>query len=187
MKTLTQVNFPFLQYLINIKGPLQTRRGFLLANQNEAIRHQRNLLDHFQHSIGQTFHNLSRKEVVSVPNGQKPLNFVSSSPRDGATDVSPNLRTIVLNFDKNVVDDSVWSNNRTQIKLFRNSTRVGIRVLRSSVFANRQKIYVRPINRLRSFSDYKVVILPNLTAKNGEKLGETVTIHFHTGSRFVEE
>ncbi|MEQ8201996.1 MAG: Ig-like domain-containing protein, partial [Syntrophomonadaceae bacterium] len=114
-----------------------------------------------------------------MPNGTNPLDFVSSTPANGATGVSLNP-TIVLTFSLNVVDDAVWTNNRNQIKLFRNSTSVAINVTRSADFEQRRNIFVRPVNSLSPSTDYRLVILPGLTANNGSKLGETVTIRFRT-------
>lgn len=122
--------------------------------------------------------------------GQKPLNFVSSSPKNGATGVSPDLKTILLVFDKNVVNDSVWANNRKQIKLFRGSVQVSINVTRikdTVDFSKRNNIYVKPVKSLRALTWYKIVIYPDLTAKNGEKLGKTITIRFKTGRRITPE
>lgn len=122
--------------------------------------------------------------------GQKPLNLVSSAPRNGAAGVSPDLKTILLVFDKNVVNDSVWTNNRRQIKLWRGTTQVSINVTRikdTVDFSKRNNIYVKPVKCLRSSTSYKLVIYPDLTAKNGEKLGKTVTIRFKTGRRISPE
>lgn len=118
--------------------------------------------------------------------GQKPLNFVRSSPRNGATGVSPDLKTILLVFDKNIVNDSVWANNRQQIKMWRGTTQISINVtrIRDTVdFSKRNNIYVKPKKALRSLTWYKIVISPDLTAKNGQKLGQTITIKFKTGRR----
>lgn len=122
--------------------------------------------------------------MIAQQPGQNPLNFVSSSPTNGTTGVSPNLKTILLVFDKNVVNDSVWVNNRQQIKLWRGTTPVGINVNRINDtvdFSKRNNIYVKPKKGLLSLTNYKIVISPNLTAKNGEKLGKTVTLRFKTG------
>jgi len=122
--------------------------------------------------------------------GQKPLNFVSSSPRNGATGVSPNLKTALLVFDKNVVNDTVWANNRQQIKMWRGTTQIGINVTRikdTVDFSKRNNIYIKPKKGLLSLTNYKIVIYPDLTAKNGEKLGKTVTIRFKTGRRSTPE
>ncbi|MBP1762341.1 MAG: hypothetical protein H6Q64_1883 [Firmicutes bacterium] len=122
--------------------------------------------------------------------GQKPLNLVRSVPRNGAIRVSPDLKTILLVFDKNVVNDSVWANNRRQIKLWRGSNRIGINVVRikdTVNFAKRQNIYVKQIKPLRSLSNYRLVVDPDLTAKNGQTLGKTVTIRFKTGRRIEPE
>ncbi|MEN6462128.1 MAG: Ig-like domain-containing protein [Syntrophomonas sp.] len=111
--------------------------------------------------------------------GTNPLNFVRSVPRNGATGVSRNPR-IQLTFNLNVVDDTVWNNNRNQIRLFRGNVRVGISVIRSSSRALRRNIFVRPTNTLRPLTSYRLVILPGLRARNGMQLGETVTIRFRT-------
>ena len=84
-----------------------------------------------------------------MPNqpGQKPLNFVRSFPRNGATGVSPNLKTALLVFDKNVVNDAVWTNNRKLIKMWRGTVRIGINVTRvkdTVDFSKRKNIYVKP-------------------------------------------
>jgi len=124
--------------------------------------------------------------MIAQQPGQKPLNFVSSYPRNGATGVSPDLKTARLVFDKNVVNDAVWTNNRQQIKMWRGTTQISINVTRikdTVDFSKRNNIYVKPKKGLRSLSWYKIVIYPNLTAKNGEKLGKTVTIRFKTGRR----
>ncbi|NLW92555.1 MAG: Ig-like domain-containing protein [Syntrophomonadaceae bacterium] len=113
--------------------------------------------------------------------GTNPLNFVRSVPRNGATGVSRNPR-IQLVFTLNVVDDSVWINNKNQIRLFRGNTRIGINVIRSSDRALRRNIFVSPTNTLSPLTDYRLVILPGLTARNGMQLGETVTIRFRTTS-----
>lgn len=113
--------------------------------------------------------------------GTNPLNFVRSVPRNGATGVSRNPR-IQLTFTLNVVDDSVWTNNRNQIRLFRGNVRVPINVIRSSSRALRRNIFVRPTSTLRPLTSYRLVILPGLTGRNGMRLGETVTIRFRTTS-----
>ena len=113
--------------------------------------------------------------------GTNPLNFVRSVPRNGATGVSRNPR-IQLVFTLNVVDGSVWTNNRNQIRLFRGSVRVPINVIRSSSRALRRNIFVSPTSTLRPLTSYRLVILPGLTGRNGMRLGETVTIRFRTTS-----
>lgn len=105
------------------------------------------------------------------------MNFISSSPRNGATGVSlhPRIRTT---FNLNVASE--LTHNRNQFRLFRGTTRVGINVSASRVFANRRSLFITPINRLRANTQYRLVILPGLRANNGNTLGETVTIRFRT-------
>lgn len=123
------------------------------------------------------------------PAQQNPLHFVRSVPANGATGVSP-TRTFLLVFDKNVVNNSVWTNNKKQIKLFKGTSSVPIRVTRipdTVDFSKRRNIYVKPVNALLPFTRYRLVISPNLTSKAGEKLGRTVTIFFTTGRRVTPE
>lgn len=117
---------------------------------------------------------------------QKPLNFVRSVPANGAADVSTRLSTILLVFDKNVVNNSVWTNNKRQIKLFRGTTRVAANVTRvpdTVDFSKRGNIYLKPKGHLLPLTKYHVVISPRLTSKAGETLGRTVTVTFTTGRR----
>ena len=119
-----------------------------------------------------------------MPNGARPLNFVRSVPARGSTIVSPSIRAITLFFDKNVVNNSVWTNNRSQIRMFRGTTRVAIRVTRildTVDFSQRRKIFVHPVNRLRANTRYTIVIGRNLRSKAGETLGQTVRVSFTTG------
>lgn len=114
----------------------------------------------------------------------RPLHFVRSVPARGSTNVSPSIRTITLFFDKNVVNDAVWVNNRSQIRMFRGTTRVAIRVtrIRDTVdFSQRRKIFVHPVNRLRANTKYTIVIGRNLQSKAGDTLGTTVRVSFTTG------
>lgn len=119
-----------------------------------------------------------------MPNGTKRLNFVRSVPASGSRNVSPRIREITLFFNQNVVNDAVWANNRNQIRMFRGSTRIAIRVTRipdTVDFSQRRKIFVRPVNRLRANTRYTIVIGPNLKSKAGHRLGETVRVSFTTG------
>ncbi len=120
--------------------------------------------------------------------GQKPLNFVRSIPAKGATSVSTRLKSIKLIFDKNVVNDLVWANNRKQIKLWAGSQKVPVanivtRIKDTVNFSERNNIYLKPTRNLLPFTKYTIAIYPDLTAKNGEKLGKTVIITFTTGKR----
>ncbi len=74
--------------------------------------------------------------------------------------------------------------------MWRGTTHISINVTRikdTVDFSKRNNIYVKPKKGLRSLSWYKIVIYPNLTAKNGEILGKTVTIRFKTGRRSQPE
>ncbi len=118
-----------------------------------------------------------------MPNGRNSLRLVSSVPRNGAVGVSRNVRAQLV-FNRNVVADSVWNNNRRQIRLLRGNLRVGAKVTRvrpSTNFTRRFSIYVTPINTLRAATNYRIVVSPSLQARNGQRLGRRATIMFITG------
>ena len=123
-----------------------------------------------------------------MPNGARPLNFVRSVPASGSTNISRSIRTITLFFDKNVVNNAVWTNNRNQIRMFRGSTRVAIRVTRipdTVDITRRREIFVHPVNRLRANTRYTIVIGPNVRSKAGDTLGRTVRVTFTTGTNGI--
>ncbi len=121
--------------------------------------------------------------------GEKPLSFVSSIPANGATNVARNIGTITLVFDKNVVDDSVWEDNKTQIDFWAGSDRLEKRidynVVRSTATAKRRNIYIKPIGLLNANTKYTIRIGPNLKSKAGQSLGKSVLIVFTTGRKGV--
>lgn len=115
--------------------------------------------------------------------GDKPLHFVSSSPANGATNVTPNISRIKLTFDKNVVKDGVWANNAKYITLRQGTKLVPATVSRvkdTVNFNERGNIYIYPKSKLKSATKYTVVVSPKLTANNGNKLGKTLKINFKT-------
>ena len=119
-----------------------------------------------------------------MPNGLRDLRFVRSIPARGSHNVSPGLRVITLFFNRNVVNDAVWANNQSQIRMFRGSNQVAVRVtrIRDTVdFSQRRKKFVRPVNRLRANTRYTIVIGPNRKSRAGHRLGETVRVSFTTG------
>ncbi len=122
--------------------------------------------------------------------GEKPLRFLTATLPDGtdlqgATQV-PLSPTITLNFDKNVVDDSVWENNQKSITLVSQSNEnVPLNITRSADFSLRQTIFVQPVNPLSPDTTYTLILSPNLKSRNNETLGATtggqgVTITFKT-------
>jgi len=123
--------------------------------------------------------------VPGVP-GQKPLNFLSASLAGGgevqnSVDVPANPR-FILNFDKNVVNENVWENNRKSFSLqSRNRVNVPIDVTRipeTVDFTQRQNVFIQPQRPLNPGSAYSLHISPELTSKAGIKLGRAVTINF---------
>ena len=120
--------------------------------------------------------------------GEKPLSFVSSIPANGATNVARNIGTITLVFDKNVVDDSVWEDNKTQIDFWAGSDRLEKRidynVVRSTATAKRRNIYIKPIGLLNANTKYTIRIGPNRNQKQA-KAWVKVLSSFTTGRKGV--
>jgi hypothetical protein len=116
--------------------------------------------------------------------GEKPLNFIRSVPGSGSKNISTSLNRVKLVFDKNVVNDSVWANNRTQIRMWKDGQKIAARVTRikdTVDFSQRQNIYVKPAAGFSANTKYTIIVYPDLSSKNGEKLGKSVVITFTTG------
>ncbi len=121
--------------------------------------------------------------------GEKPLRFLSATLQNGtnlqgATQVPLNP-IITLNFDKNVIDNSLWENNKKSITLSQNNNKVAINITRSEDFSLRQKIFVQPVNPLQPNTTYTLKISPDFRALNNEILGaatggQGVSITFKT-------
>ncbi|MBP7332828.1 MAG: LysM peptidoglycan-binding domain-containing protein [Desulfotomaculaceae bacterium] len=118
--------------------------------------------------------------------GQKPLNLLSVSLASGgevqgSTNVPANPR-FILNFDKNVVSDNVWENNRKSFSLqSQNMVSVPIDVTRipeTVDFSQRQNIFIQPQRPLTAGTAYGLHISPQLRSKAGVTLGRAVTINF---------
>lgn len=126
--------------------------------------------------------------------GQKPFNFISATFNgttnlQGATNVILNPQ-IVMEFDKNLVDDAVWINNKNGFSLqSEDNENVPINVTRVDPkvdFNQRQKIFIQPIQALKAGTTYYLKASPNLLAKNGNSTlgattaGQGITISFKT-------
>lgn len=115
--------------------------------------------------------------------------FIKSIPANGARNVSltPVIQTF---FDKNVVNDSVWENNKQQFDLLRNEIIIPINVSRipdTVDFDRRREIFIKPVNSLNPNTSYTLVIKKNLTSKSGETLGTQIRISFTTRGITPEE
>jgi|GEM_PF-1620310 len=136
--------------------------------------------------------------------GIKPLNFVRSIPADGATDVSPNIRNIVLFFDNSFDHRWEWRRNRGKIQVWEGTRRlekgIDYRLIRSS----KRKIIIRLRRRLAANTEYTVAIFPIERRRHFHHISspdrdieidsprKTIIIKFKTGrrrviSRFIEE
>ncbi|MHB1420150.1 MAG: Ig-like domain-containing domain [Bacillota bacterium] len=112
-----------------------------------------------------------------------PLTLAASSPANGQKDV-PLTSNIKLTFNKNVVNMAVKENNLKSIGLY---TAADAKVPVEITMADDQiqpeykdDITINPVNELLPSTTYKVIIAPELTAKNGTVLGKQVVITFTT-------
>lgn len=134
-----------------------------------------------------------RSSSPGIP-GQKPLSFVSISLVDGgqvqnSADV-PTEPRFKLTFDKNVVNSTVWENNRRCFSLFsENGENIPLKVTKvddTIDFSQRQNVFVQPTVPLSPGTSYTLKISPDLRAKNGVSTlggttsGQGVTVSFKT-------
>jgi chitodextrinase len=128
--------------------------------------------------------------------GAKPIDFTgaylttidnnASTTGDSVVDSSnvPLNPTIKVVFDKNVVNDAVWSDNQQCFTLKTSSgSNVPINVSRISDLVNtneRRNIFISPVNSLSPGTAYKIIISSSLKAKTGVEMGSTLEINFTT-------
>lgn len=139
---------------------------------------------------------------VLLPLGQtvlaanKPLNLVgaclttisNNASTDGESIIDSNTVPvnpfIKIKIDKNIVNDTVWTNNQNCFTMETASgTAVPVEVSRipdTVTFAERNNVFLTPTLNLAGNTAYRIVISPELTGKNGVKLGEAITINFTT-------
>jgi len=132
------------------------------------------------------------KNEPGIP-GQKPLSVVGIT-WEGKTSkdatVIPKKNTITVEFDKNVVSDAVWENNRNSISLTSGQKNIPIYVtrIRDAVdFSMREKIFVQPVKPLTTGQVYTLKIAPDLKSRAGVTLasstgGKGYTIDLTAGS-----
>lgn len=107
--------------------------------------------------------------------------LINSFPPTGADDVPRTEAGLIqLRFSQDVVSNpKVWEYNKKQIKAFRNTLRIPIRVRRNLSCPN--FIFVLLDAPLLQNTHYKVVVLPKLISTCGNKLGTTEVVFFDTG------
>lgn len=130
-------------------------------------------------------------ETINVDEGKK-IEFCleDSIPQNSAKDVGPDSN-IKLIFNKNVVNLTVKENNLKCISLKDEHGQV---VPSELIFPDDQvepdkkrEIYIDPVDDLKEDTTYIVEISPDMLAKNGSTLGETVYVSFTTKSSVAQE
>ncbi len=119
-----------------------------------------------------------------------PLTLESASIRDGSRDIPVNP-TIQLNFNKNICNVLVLSNNK---KCFHLTDAKGKAVPIRLIFPDDQvqqgykrQAFLIPRKNLKENSTYRIAVDRTLMAKNGNTIDNAHTITFTTGSRTVQE
>lgn len=116
-------------------------------------------------------------------NGDSALKLENSSVIDGESNVEID-REIILTFSNNVVNLKVKDNNVKCFTLLDSDENVvSIEVKMADDQVERDKrndIIIAPVEELREGTKYTLVVSSLLTAKNGNKLDEELTISFST-------
>ncbi|MGE4484301.1 MAG: Ig-like domain-containing protein [Oscillospiraceae bacterium] len=116
-------------------------------------------------------------------NGKNIPGLTESSIKSGSTDVDVNVGEIVLTFENNVVNSAVRENNMGCFQLVNgDGTQVDITVEMADDMVNPElkRIITIKFGALEAGTEYNLIISGELTAKNGNKMGETATISFTT-------
>lgn len=144
---------------------------------------------------------LANAETSGLENPEKkPLHFVSIVLEDGSNvngasqlPLNPSFK---LEFDKNVVNDSIWDNNKNCFKLSDASGKnipLNVSRINDTVdFTQRDFIFVQISSHLEPGTQYQLHISPVLVAKNLNSLGastggEEVVINFKTAGIPAEQ
>lgn len=121
----------------------------------------------------------------SGKNRDIPLTLESASIADGATGVAIN-ETIQLNFNKNICNVTVLSNNK---KCFHLTDANGEAVAIKLIFPDnqvqkdyRREVFIQPAEDLKKNTSYKVSVDSTLKAKNGTTIDNAYVFSFTTGS-----
>lgn len=114
-----------------------------------------------------------------------PLTLVRSSVSNGDSNVETNP-TIQLDFNKNICNVTVLSNNKKCFHLTdENGQAVAIRLIFPDNQVQRdykQQVFLQPVKDLNKNASYKVSVDSTVTAKNGTSIDNAHTFTFTTGN-----
>lgn len=121
--------------------------------------------------------------AAEATSGNKPLFLDISTPEDGASDIAID-QEIKLVFSKNVVNISVKDINMTCFSLedsAGNNVPIEIVMGDDQIHPDQKRdIMIKALEDLKENMTYTVKISPDMMAKNGNTLGEEVTLSFST-------
>lgn len=133
---------------------------------------------------------LSAATLSFAEGGNNPLTIESSTPSDGDLDVSKDAEIVIV-FSKNIVNMAVKENNA---KCFTMNDNEGNDTPLDIVMADdqidrekRHDVQIIPANGLKEGKQYTINISKDMSAKNGNILGEDKTITFSTAGYVADD
>ncbi|MDD2587037.1 MAG: Ig-like domain-containing protein [Syntrophomonadaceae bacterium] len=118
------------------------------------------------------------------PDLKRPLVLISSIPRNGQTDVSPNIKAIKLIFGRDFDNDRGWVNVCNEFDMWQGSNKVPIRIKRGIDKCDGHRVIkIIPINPLRGGVTYKVRVKSFFVDQHGERFKRFKLIVFTTRCR----
>jgi hypothetical protein len=121
--------------------------------------------------------------LVQATEGNKPLFLDTASPEDGSSEI-PVSQEIKLVFSKNVVNVSIKDINMTCFTMEDsegNDVPIDIVMGDDQIHPDEKRdITIKPIEGLKEDMTYTIRISPEMVAKNGNTLGEEVSLSFST-------
>jgi len=122
------------------------------------------------------------------------LSTISNNTSTTGTSLGSNMKlstnppTIRIQFATNVVDDTVWSNNKGCFSMRKSGSSIPITVSRidnNANFAERRNIFIKPQEALSSGS-YTIQVDSGIKSKNGVSAGNSQSVSFSIASSNVE-
>ena len=132
---------------------------------------------------------LSMTVFAGDNNGQSQLMMKETIPADGAEDIPVN-QEIKLSFSNNVINSTIMENNMTCLQLVDsdgNDIDIAIFMADDQIHPDQKRdIIITPAVNLAENMTYTLKINGDLSGKNGNTLGEELTVSFSTISTGID-
>lgn len=133
---------------------------------------------------------LSAATLSFAEGGNNPLTIESSTPADGDLDVSKDAEIVIV-FSKNIVNMAVKENNANCFTMNDNEGNdIEIDIVMADDQIDREKrhdVQIIPVGGLEEGKQYTINISKDMSAKNGNTLGEDKIITFSTVGYSAED